>query len=85
MSYVSYKNLFETIKKKARETYYPNKLPKCTGDIKKTWNVMKDKIGKSKIKPRNLPRKLTINNVDAYNKPEIADASMISLQILVRN
>ena len=33
-------------------------------DIKKTWNVMKDKIGKSKIKLRNLPRKLTINRLD---------------------
>ena len=48
---------------------------------------MKDIIGKSKIKLTNLPRKLTINKVDVYNKPEIADAmlSMIFLQILVRN
>ena len=35
---------------------------------------MKDLIGKSKIKSTNLPRKLTINKVDVYNKPEIADA-----------
>ena len=48
---------------------------------------MKDIIGKSKIKSTNLSRKLTVNKVDVYNKPEIADAmlSMISLQILVRN
>ena len=48
---------------------------------------MKDIIGKSKIKLTNLPRKLTINKVDVYNKPEIADAmlSMIFLEILVRN
>ena len=65
----NYKNLFETIKKKTKKTYYSNKLLKCTGDIKKTGNVMKDLIGKS-----NLPRKLTINKVDVYNKPEIADA-----------
>ena len=31
-------------------------------------------IGKSKIKSTNFPRKLTINKVDVYNKPEIADA-----------
>ena len=31
-------------------------------------------IGKSKIKSTDLPRKLTINKVDVYNKPEIADA-----------
>ena len=29
---------------------------------------------KSKIKSTNIPRKLTINKVDVYNKPEIADA-----------
>ena len=52
---------------------------------KKTWNVMKDIIGKSKIKSTNLLRKLTINKVDVYNKHKIAVLSMISLQILVRN
>ena len=35
---------------------------------------MKDMIGKAKIKSTNLPRKLTINKVDVYNKREIADA-----------
>ena len=35
---------------------------------------MKDIIEKSKIKSTNLPRKLTINKVDVYNKSEIADA-----------
>ena len=35
---------------------------------------MKDIIGKSKIKSTNLPRKLRINKVDAYSKPERADA-----------
>ena len=69
--YKNYKNLFETIKQKAKKICYSNKLLKCIGDIKKTWNVMKDIIGKSKIKSRNLPRKLTINKVDVYNKPEI--------------
>ena len=38
-------------------------------------NERKDIIGKSKIKSTNLPRKLTINKMDVYNKPEIADAS----------
>ena len=40
---------------------------------------MKDIIGKSKIRSKNLPGKLTINKVDVYNKPEI------SLEILIRN
>ena len=35
---------------------------------------MEDIIGKLKIKSTNLPRKLTINKVDVFNKPKIADA-----------
>ena len=73
-NYKNYKNLFETIKKKTKKIYYSNKLLKCTGDIEKTWNFMKDIIGKAKIKSTNLPRKRTINKVDVYNKPEIANA-----------
>ena len=38
-----------------------------------TRNVMKV-IGKSKIKSTKFPHKLSINKVDDYNKPEIADA-----------
>ena len=34
---------------------------------------MKDIIGKSKIESTNLPRKLTINKVNVYNKLEIVD------------
>ena len=47
-----FKNLLETIKKKAKKIYYSNKLVKYTGNIKKkkTWDVMKDIIEKSKIK-----------------------------------
>ena len=73
--YKNYKNLFETIEKKAKKIYYSCKLLKCAGDIiKKKWNVMKNIIGNSKIKSTNLPPKLTINKVDVYNKPKIADA-----------
>ena len=40
----------------------------------KTWNVMKDITGKSKIKLTNLPRKLTFNKVHVYNKAKKANA-----------
>ena len=42
--------------------------------LKKTWNVVKDIIGKSKIKSTNHSRKLAVNKVDVYDQPEIADA-----------
>ena len=35
---------------------------------------MNDIIGKSKIKSISLPRKLTVNKMDVYNKLKIADA-----------
>ena len=61
------------LKKKKGEIYYSNKLLKYTVDFKKPWNVMKDIIGKSKIKSANVPCKLTINKVNVYNKPEIVN------------
>ena len=68
------KNIFETIKKKTKKIFYSNKLLKFTGHIKKTWNVMKYVIGKSKIKSTNIPHKLTISKKDVYNKRKAADA-----------
>ena len=54
-----FKNLLETIKKKAKKIYYSKKLVKYTGNIKKkkkTWDVMKDIIEKSKIKSTKSSR-----------------------------
>ena len=46
---------------------------KYSGDIKRTWYIMKDIIEKSKIKLTNLLRKLPINKVGVCNKRKIAD------------
>ena len=35
---------------------------------------MEDIVGKSKVKSTNLPCKLSVNKVDVYNKPKIANA-----------
>ena len=59
-------DLFETIKKKAKKIYHPNKLLKCTGDIKNMEYYERCIIGIPKIKSTNL--KLTINKLDVYNK-----------------
>ena len=48
--YKNYKNIFETIKKKAKIIYFSNKLLKCTGYIEKyNWKI-KNKIDKSSVK-----------------------------------
>ena len=42
--------------------------------FKKTWNIIKGIIGKLKLKSTNFPQTLTINKVDAFNKPKITNA-----------
>ena len=71
--YETYKNLFKTIKKQQRKYNAPTNYLNVQG-ILKTWNVMKDIIGKS----RNLPRKPTI-------KPKQPMLLMISLLMLMRD
>ena len=67
--------IFSTqLKRKQRKYTIPTNYLNVLEMLKKTWNVMKDIIGKSKTKSTNLTCKLTINNVDLYNKPKIADA-----------
>ena len=49
-NYKAYKKLFETIKRKFKKRFYWKKLIKFEGDAKKTWCIMKELIGKVKIK-----------------------------------
>ena len=48
-TYKTYKNLFETIKRKSKKSYYSEKILSFKGDVKKTWKIIKDLIGKAKI------------------------------------
>ena len=73
MAYKSYKNLFESLKKKAKKKYYSEKISKYKHDAKKTWSIMKELVGKIKLKPSNLPRRVTVNEVDAFDEPKIAN------------
>ncbi|XP_065679652.1 uncharacterized protein LOC136094047 [Hydra vulgaris] len=51
--YKQYKNLFEKIRKNSKKIYYSKLLQNTNGDIKKSWNIMKEIIGK-KI-PKQIP------------------------------
>ena len=73
MAYKSYKNLFEGLKKKAKKKYYSEKISKYKHDAKKTWSIMKELIGKIKLKSSNLPRRITVNEVDIFDKRKIAN------------
>ena len=69
----SYKNLFESIEKKPKKKYYLEKVSKYKNDAKRTWSIMKELVGKIKLKPSNLPRRVTLNEVDAFDEPKIAN------------
>ena len=42
--------------------------------LKKTWQVIKEVIGKTKLYNSCLPRRIIINNQDIYNKKTIAES-----------
>ena len=44
-------------------------------NVTKTWEVIKEVIGKTKLYNDSLPKKLTINNQEIYSKNAIAESS----------
>ena len=71
LSYKSCNNLFENLKKKAKKKYYSDKISKYKHDAKKTWSIMKELIGKIKLNSSNLPRRITVNEVDIFDECKI--------------
>ena len=54
MAYKSYKNLFEKLKKNSKRSNYQDKLKKCKDNIKCTWKIMKEIVGKANINKKKL-------------------------------
>ena len=73
MAYKSCNNLFENLKKKSKKKYYSDKISKYKHDAKKTWSIMKELIGKIKLNSSNLPRRITVNEVDIFDECKIAN------------
>ena len=64
----TYKNLFETIKKRLKKKFYSEKLQqKFKGDAKKTWSVMKKILRKCNTKSSTLPTKITVSKTDIFD------------------
>ena len=72
-AYKLYKNIFESLKKKAKKKYYSEKISKYKHDDKKIWSIMKELVGKIKLKSSNLPRRTTVNKVDIFDERKIAN------------
>ena len=72
-NYKAYKNLSETIKRKSKKRFYSEKLIKFPGDAKKTWCIMKELIGKVKIKKSSLPYAIVIDETEILGEKNRAN------------
>ena len=72
--YQDYKKLFETIKKKSKINYYNKQITRYKNNAKKTWEVMKEIVGKTKIIIDNFPKEIVLDNNEVISdKNRIAD------------
>ncbi|XP_065667861.1 uncharacterized protein LOC136088125 [Hydra vulgaris] len=71
-TYKSYKRLFESVLKRSKKNYYSEKLKK-NNSTQKTWNIIKEVIGKKNLDRNALPTNLKINNNLIVNKTLVAE------------
>ena len=72
VTYKTYKNLSEIIKRKSKKNYYSEKVLSFKGDAKKTWKTMKDLTGKAKMNKSTLPQKIRVKKNDRFDQEKIA-------------
>ena len=66
-TYKTYKNLFETTKRKSKKNYYSEKILSVKVDAKKIWKTMRDLIGKTKM----LPQKVRVKKTNIFDPEKI--------------
>ena len=71
-SYKDYKNLFEKIKNKAKKNYYRVKIKFFENDIRGTWKIMKEIIGKKKCN-QVLPKQILVDEIVINDAKSIAE------------
>ncbi|XP_065672061.1 uncharacterized protein LOC136089894 [Hydra vulgaris] len=71
-TYKSYKRLFESVLKRSKKNYYSEKLKK-NNSTQKTWNIIKEVIGKKNLDRNALLTNLKINNNLIVNKSLVAE------------
>ncbi|XP_065642266.1 uncharacterized protein LOC136073905 [Hydra vulgaris] len=70
--YKQYKNLFEKIKKNSKKNLYSNKIKNSNGNIKETWDIIKEIIGTKHCKSNSLPAQIIIDNNEYNDCPNLA-------------
>ena len=54
--YKTYNSLFEILKENSKKFYYSRKLDSCKQNMKKTWDTIKEVIGKTKTFKNDIPK-----------------------------
>ena len=71
--YKVYKFLFEVLKQKSKKFYYSRKLDSCKQNMKKTWDTMKEVIGKNKTFKNDIPKRKVIDGIETFDQEKIAN------------
>ena len=70
--YKDYKSLFEILKEKSKKLFYKKKLADCENNVKKTWDTIKEVIGKAKLIDNGLPKMMVIDECEIFDQNKIA-------------
>ncbi|XP_065667204.1 uncharacterized protein LOC136087699 [Hydra vulgaris] len=71
-NYTAYKNLFEKLRKKAKQIYYSDLLMKLKHNSRRVWQIMKEITGKHKTSTNSMPNAIKVENKLVTDLSEIA-------------
>ena len=71
--YKTYKSLFEILKEKSKKIYYSRKLENCKQNMKKTWDTIKQIIGKTKTFKNDIPKRMVTDGIESFDQNKIAN------------
>ena len=80
--YKTYNSLFEILKEKSKKFYYSRKLDSCKQNMKKTWDTVKEVIGKSKTFKNDIPERTVIEGAETFGQEKLL---MDSTNILLKS
>ena len=66
--YKTYKFLFEVLREKFEKIYYSRKLENCKQNMKKTWDTIKQVIGKTKTIKNDILKRMVIDGIETFDQ-----------------
>ena len=69
---IKHKSLFEILKEESKKNY-SRKLENSTENMKKTWDAIKQVIGKTKTIKNDIPKRMVIDGIETFDQNKIAN------------